>query len=254
MTNSEAKHYIESCGEYTHSYEREKLSQDWADKERVAKKIIIDFEKRVGKLNGRRLFDDGFGNGAFAAAFAEAGALVSGVEVNPVLLKIAEDCLKKKNLTANLKVFDGSRFPFADNSFDYVYSTSVLEHVTDASLHLREIDRVLKLGGKVYLSFPNRFAPKETHTGIWLLSYLPRSIARLILLRIFKRNSIDELNLHFVSYFALLRHLQGTGLKVQFEYEAQDGLRKLTKRILGLFGLHQSVLLKTIMVILIKKS
>lgn len=37
--------------------------------------------------------------------------------------------------------------PFADNTFDLVYSQAVLEHVTDPALAIREMVRVLKPGG-----------------------------------------------------------------------------------------------------------
>ncbi|PIP55896.1 MAG: hypothetical protein COX06_00775, partial [Candidatus Zambryskibacteria bacterium CG22_combo_CG10-13_8_21_14_all_42_17] len=252
--NFEAARYVESCKEYTNEYEYEKLLKDWADKERIAKKIVEDFKERAGELRGKTLLDAGFGNGTFAAAFTEAGAIVSGIEVNPVLLDIAKGNLKKLNLIADLKSYDGYIFPFGDNSFDYVYSTSVLEHVTDAGIFLKEINRVLRPGGKAYISFPNRLAPKETHTGVWFLSYFPRFIAEIFLKKVLKRNSIEELNLHFLSYFTLVKHLRETNLEIQFEYDSNHMIRKFIKRVLGFLGLHQSILLKTIMVILVKQK
>lgn len=254
MTNLQARRYIGSCSEYTSEYEHEKLLKDWADKERVAKKVVEDFKKRAGELEGRTLLDAGFGNGTFVAAFTEAGSIVSGIEINPVLFDIAKENLLKLNITANLKSYDGHIFPFEDNSFDYVYSTSVLEHVTDAGMFLKEINKVLKPGGKAYISFPNRWTPKETHTGVWFLSYFPRSIAEIFLRKVLKRNSIEELNLHFLSYFTLVKHLRETNLEIQFEYDSNHMIRKLIKRVLGFLGFHQSILLKTIMVILVKQK
>lgn len=47
--------------------------------------------------------------------------------------------------------YDGSKFPFRDNEFDYVICSHVLEHVDDADIFLSEIQRVANKG---YLEFP----------------------------------------------------------------------------------------------------
>lgn len=249
--HGEAERYIDSCGEYTGEYEREKVLKDWAAKDRVAEKVADDFERRAGALRGRSLLDAGFGNGAFVAAFAARGAHVSGVEVNETLFSIASERLRERGLTADLRLYDGRTFPFADASFDYAYSTSVLEHVSDPKLFLQEIARVLRPGGRAYISFPNRFAPRETHTGVWFLSYLPRSAAGQ-LLRLFGRNTIAEINLHFISFSALRRLLRGSGLAV-VEEKGGTGARRLVKSALARLGIHHSALLRTVMVILEKR-
>ncbi len=248
----EADFYIESCGEYTGQFEREKVLRDWAAKDRVAEKIVEDFERRAGRVAGKTLLDAGFGNGAFCAAFAKSGAIVSGIEVNSTLFELALERMRERGMSADLRLYAGEEFPYADKAFDFVYSTSVLEHVSDPTLFLREIGRVLKDGGRAYLSFPNRLAPRETHTGIWFLSYLPRSAARMFLRVFFNRDTIDEINLHFISYPKFLRLLQGTGLRVLPELESHSAARSFLKRLLFGLGFHQSAILKTVAVILEK--
>jgi ubiquinone/menaquinone biosynthesis C-methylase UbiE len=51
----------------------------------------------------------------------------------------------------NIIYYDGGKFPFEDKEFDYVICSHVLEHVSDADIFLREIQRV---GKKGYLEFP----------------------------------------------------------------------------------------------------
>ncbi|KAA0023838.1 class I SAM-dependent methyltransferase [Antrihabitans cavernicola] len=46
--------------------------------------------------------------------------------------------------------------PFPDNSFDVVFYHHVIEHVTDPVGCLRELGRVLRPGGLIYLGTPNR--------------------------------------------------------------------------------------------------
>ncbi|VAW26075.1 hypothetical protein MNBD_BACTEROID06-665 [hydrothermal vent metagenome] len=45
--------------------------------------------------------------------------------------------------------------PFKDNSFDSVVSFQVIEHIKEDAAYLKEINRILKPGGKAYISTPN---------------------------------------------------------------------------------------------------
>jgi ubiquinone/menaquinone biosynthesis C-methylase UbiE len=55
------------------------------------------------------------------------------------------------------------RLPFAESEFDFVYSTSVMEHVVDPGLALTEIARVLRPGGLSVHVFPAQWRPIEPH-------------------------------------------------------------------------------------------
>jgi len=54
-------------------------------------------------------------------------------------------------------VFGGERFPFDDASFDACVSNYVAEHVPVPSIHLEEVERVLRPGGAYVLRTPNRY-------------------------------------------------------------------------------------------------
>lgn len=89
--------------------------------------------------SGGRLLEIGAGAGWQAAIFSAGGHEVSAVDL-------------PGNAFGQWKAFpvaeyDGARLPFADGSFDAVYSSSVLEHVEDLSALDREIRRVLRPGG-----------------------------------------------------------------------------------------------------------
>jgi len=53
------------------------------------------------------------------------------------------------------KVDMTGRFPFDDNSFDYVVSIEGIEHIENYFAFLREIGRILKPGGQLFLTTPN---------------------------------------------------------------------------------------------------
>jgi len=50
--------------------------------------------------------------------------------------------------------YDGKKIPFPDASFDAVFSSEVFEHLFNMDEILRELNRVMKKGGKMLLSCP----------------------------------------------------------------------------------------------------
>lgn len=249
-----AERYLAACEEYTHPEERDRLIENWELQRKRTEGILADFKKRAGDPVGKTLLDIGYGSGSQLLAFARAGAKVSGLEVNSVLRTIALEQFGKEGLEADLRVYDGNEMPFADGQFDFIFSASVLEHVSNPGTILREAGRVLAPGGRFYLAFPNRYYPREHHTRILWIGYLPRAWAEFVVRTFYKRNSIEEINLHFLSYITLLRLIRPTELRISFETEAHSFMKRSLKKALALFGIHHSAFLRTVMVILEKPS
>jgi SAM-dependent methyltransferase len=76
---------------------------------------------------------------------------------------------------------DGTRLPFADRSFDLVFSNSVIEHVGDAAAQARFAAEVARVGKGYWVQTPNRFFPVEQHMWTPFVHWLPRSWQRAIL-------------------------------------------------------------------------
>lgn len=50
---------------------------------------------------------------------------------------------------------DGLHLPYGDATFDLVFSTDVIEHVREPAPWLRELERVTRPGGRLFLTTPN---------------------------------------------------------------------------------------------------
>ena len=254
VARERAERFLREGGNYTDPYEREKLVRDWVQKGDVAERVVEDVRQRAGEVRGKKILDIGFGNGLYSIAFARSGAQAYGLEVNEVLLQIARENEQDAGVNVDFRVYDGTTFPFVNDFFDFLFSVSVIEHVTDARMLIAEASRVLKPGGKFYLAFPNRFRPREAHTGIFFLSYVSRSFAEFLLRHVWKRNTVEELNLHFLSYWSMKCLLRGTSFRLKFEYGGKTWPRRVMKRLLGALGIHHSAILGTVMVILEKRA
>lgn len=236
--------------------EKEKIVRNWEKKMADSKSLVEDFKKRVGEVKGKRIIDLGAGNGCISIAFALSGAEVYGVEIEEELVEIANEYALSYGVKPQFSLYeDGGALPHPEGFFDYAVSTSVLEHTTYPVKYLSEAFRVLKNGGFLYLGFPNKLWPKETHTGLWFLTYIP-SFMRSGVISFFGKNPLTENNLHFYNYFSMKDMLNKSG-KWQLKEESGESknpIKIIVKKILGFFGLSYKMFLPHILVILKKNE
>ena len=77
---------------------------------------------------------------------------------------------------------DGRDLPFADNSFDVVHSSAVLEHVGTFANQRRLIEELARVAKRVvFLTTPNRWFPVEVHSMLPLVHWLPKPWFRRLL-------------------------------------------------------------------------
>lgn len=107
-------------------------------------------------LDGKVVLDVGCGFGAYGLGAKKRGAKMSvGVDIN-------HEYIKKSVLELTV-LTDAHALPFRDSCFDIVLMLEVLEHLPHEREALREARRLLKNGGLLLITVPNKFYPFETH-------------------------------------------------------------------------------------------
>lgn len=107
------------------------------------------------------LLNLGCGHGADSLPFSHNFDLY-GVDFSGEMLKLARKYAEKFNFQSNLAVADLCSLPFKDDSFDYVISVAAFHHLEAKNqlTALHELKRVLKPGGKAFITVWNRWQPR----------------------------------------------------------------------------------------------
>lgn len=113
---------------------------------------LVDFKS----YRGKRLLEIGCGAGVDLVRFAQAGAIVTGVDLSTTSIELARKNFAQHDLSADLLTMNGEELQFSDNMFDVVYAHGVLQYTADASRMIAEIHRVLKPGGEAIMMVYNR--------------------------------------------------------------------------------------------------
>jgi len=136
-----------------------------------ANKIVLILSKFVD-LSKCFVLDIGVGSGHIAQDISKKSKSLVGVDLH--------DERTVKSGYSFKKVSD-EKLPFVDNVFDVVISNQIIEHVPNQNLHIKEIHRVLKKNGVVYLATPNKYWITDPHSKLPFISWFPRKISSFYL-------------------------------------------------------------------------
>jgi SAM-dependent methyltransferase len=120
------------------------------------------------------LLDVPAGTGALALRLSDRGFSVSCCDINPSLFSVDGIEIRRGDLNQSL--------PYASDSFDFITCLEGMEHLENPFNAIREFNRILKGGGKVFFSLPNYLnierRLKFLITGLFSKVPLPRRFGK----------------------------------------------------------------------------
>lgn len=123
-------------------------------KSETNKRLKVVFEELLNGINikNKKFLDAGCGLGYFSKVAVSKNASVTGIDIGD---KLIDKCIKAVR-EANFIEGAVTQIPFKDKFFDIVLCTEVIEHVEEPIKAVRELFRVVKPGGYIIITTPNK--------------------------------------------------------------------------------------------------
>lgn len=179
------------------------------------------------KLKGKKMLDIGCGWGGYTVAALEMGIDACGCDVDEKVLEVATLRSKLHSVPEKYLVAPSEKLPFSDETFHYVQCISVLEHVDNVTVSIRELIRVLKKGGIAFISAPNYWQPLELHYKVLFPPKCPKILGKMYLILLGRPTKfLDTIN--YIDYKDVKTELEKYRVKVEYiEEEYNDIFRSL---------------------------
>jgi SAM-dependent methyltransferase len=126
-------------------------------KEGTVEPEIPKLAELLKEKDASKILDFGCGTGRHVVYFAKRGFEVYGFDLSETAIEHAKKVLRSENLFADLRVWDMTKpLPYKDGLFDAVLALRVMHHTYMVNIEriVKEIDRVLKRGGFLFLQVP----------------------------------------------------------------------------------------------------
>jgi SAM-dependent methyltransferase len=161
---------------------------------------------------GSRILDLGFGDGRNMPLLHDLGFEVYGVEISEEICQLTRGRMERLGVPVQLETGSNSHIPFGDGAFDFILACHACYYVNSGESfadNLREIARVLRVGGRFIFSLPKTDTYILSNAvplgdGHYRITQDPRGLRNGGVFRAFasKEEIVDELGASF-SDFAL---------------------------------------------------
>ena len=181
---------------------------------------VLAVQKGIPNWKGTRVLDVGCGDARIAQAFSGDGAQVAALEVGfDRMVRVARRLAANPEEPALLLLMgDGAGLPFPDDVFDLVILSDVIEHAKDPEGVVQEVSRVLRPGGMLYASMPNRFSIvnllSDPHYNVPAVGLLPRRVAAFCVTKLLRISDTYTVEGYF-SHRQVVQLLRNAGLTVK---------------------------------------
>ena len=146
-----------ACGEALYLQREDCEAFDAQRKRRYELEPIREFAD-FPSFAGKKTLEIGLGLGADHQSLAEAGAILSGIDLTERAVGFTATRFKLFGLQSNLMVGDAEKLPYPSGSFDAVFSWGVIHHSPDTPRAANEIYRVLHPGGFAKVMIYHRYS------------------------------------------------------------------------------------------------
>ena len=143
----------------------DELMHDY-DLGRRVETLVDDF--LGGDLHGKFVLDAGCGVGGLTKTLVARGARVVALDIGPTLAATTRDRCRCAAVVGTL-----SSIGLRANTFDVVFSTEAIEHTPDPQRSVAELYRLVKPGGHLAITTPNRLwqTPVRAASALGLRPY-----------------------------------------------------------------------------------
>lgn len=147
------------------------------------------------------VLDIGCGQGEYSIEFSKYARKVVGVEPDFDSYKEAVKFRRKTKSKVTFINCPVEKYK-TKSSFDIVLSLTTVEHMSHVEKSLKRIFELLKPGGFIYLTVPNKWWPYEHHYRLYFLSWLPLKLANFYVKTYGHRSSYED-SAYSKSYFGM---------------------------------------------------
>ena len=157
--------------------EPEKNDKLWADQQRELPNVFLaECGFAEDEVKSKLTLDAGCGHGLTTSAIAG----LTGVAVGMELSRAVDDAYRRNDSSNIFFVQADVQYPpFADSTFDIVYSSGVIHHTNNTRASLERIITLLKPGGRICLWLYHPQDKPLHHFSLWLRKIFSRMPLRL---------------------------------------------------------------------------